>query len=98
MVEVYATRINETLNENTKNKLISFISVEERIRIENFHFKEDAKRTLYGYILSRYLACKKLKVPNSELLFYRNEYGKPLIEGANNFFLIYHIRVIGLCV
>ncbi len=85
MIEVYAIRIDEPVDDKLYNQFLSCVSGEKYKRIKKFHFIEDAKRTLYGDLMVRYLACIRLKMPNSELLFGYNEFGKPYLCNNHDF-------------
>ena len=85
MVEIYAIRIDEPIEEETFNQFLSCVSEEKRERIKRFHFVENAKRTLYGDLMVRSLICGKLKLHNDKLTFCCNEYGKPFLEGYPDF-------------
>lgn len=85
MVEVYAIRIDEAVDDESYRRLLSFVSDEKYSRISRFHFIQDAKRTLYGDVLIRYIACQKKQVTNKELVFTQNKYGKPFLRNLNSF-------------
>lgn len=53
MVEVYALRLDEYLNENKFNDLLTYVSSEKSKRIKRFHRLKDAQKTLLGDILIR---------------------------------------------
>jgi len=99
MIEVYAIRVDDFIDDNTNNQLLSHISREKREQIKRFHFIEDAKRTLYGDLMARYLVCDKLKLSNSQLIFYKNEFGKPFLKDYSDFYFnISHSGVWVVCV
>lgn len=85
MVEIYAIRIDEPIEEETYNWFLSCVAEEKRERIKRFRFIEDAKRTLYGELIVRHLACNRLKASNNELIICQNEFGKPFLHGYQNF-------------
>ncbi|MFW5434632.1 4'-phosphopantetheinyl transferase family protein [Paenibacillus apiarius] len=80
MVEIYAVNINDPIENLLYNRLYSCISDEKRERLIKFQKVEDAKRTLYGNLLVRYLACTKLNLANEKLRFARNEFWKPYLQ------------------
>jgi len=86
MVEVYAIRIDDFIDDNTINQLLSYIPKEKREQVKRFHFIEDVKRTLYGDLMVRYLACDKLKLSNSQIIFCKNEFGKPFLKDHADFY------------
>ena len=98
MVNVYAIRIDDSIDDYTYRQLLSYISKEKYERIKKFYFMEDAKRALYGNLLVRHLACNKLNVANNELIFKCNEFGKPFLQGCSDFhFNISHSGIWVVC-
>ncbi len=81
MVELYIIDINDLVSKEQYMKWLNKISDELRKRILRFRFLEDAKRTLYGEIIVRYLACQKLHIKNEDIKIERNLYGKPFLKG-----------------
>jgi len=86
MVDIYVIRIDEPIEDEAYNQLLLCVSKSKRERIKRFHFIEDAKRTLYGELIVRYLACNILKVPNNKIIINQNEFGKPFLYGYPNFY------------
>ena len=78
-------RIDEPIEQETYNRFFAFVSEEKRARIKRFHFIEDAKRTLYGELLIRYLACDRLKIANNGLVIDCNEFGKLFLREYPSF-------------
>lgn len=85
MIEVYAVNINENLEKVLADELALFLSDEKQKRVSRFYRFEDAQRTLIGDILVRILICNSLKIKNREIVFNKNEYGKPSLQNNNNF-------------
>lgn len=81
MVEVYAVNITEPLTEMRFEHFRSLLSMEKQERISRFRYPNDVKRTLYGDVLIRYLVKQKLMIPNNQMEFGQNEYGKPFLKG-----------------
>jgi 4'-phosphopantetheinyl transferase len=99
MVEIYAVRIDELVGQDVYQKLLSYVSEEEREQIKQFHFIKDAKRTLYAELLVRCLACERLKLVNRELVIACNEFGKTFLQGYPDFhFNISHSGNWAVCV
>lgn len=91
MLQIAAVKLDDPLERNQYDKLVTYISLEKQNRINRFHQIYDAQRALIGDILARYLLCKRLGVRNNELIFALNEYGKPfLIHDSNIQFNISH--------
>lgn len=72
------------------------VSEERRRKAERFYFKFDAYRSVCAELLLQY---SLFEITNQyvEINLKYNKYGKPSIKNINNFFLICHIRGIGLC-
>jgi len=79
MLEAYLVRINQMLAAKDFNRLLGYVTAEKKERILRYHRFEDAQRSLAGDILARYALCKRLNARNDELVWGRNEYGKPLL-------------------
>ena len=85
MLELYAINIEECISPEKYEEWLYVVTDEQRTRIKQFRFLADAKRTLYGEILIRYLACKKLHIQNRDIEIERNAYGKPSLRNYHNF-------------
>ena len=91
MVSIYGININNDIDECTLKKLMNFTSSEKITKIKKYRFLKDSKRTLLGDILARYIICNKQNIPNSQLEFKCNEYGKPeLINPSGYYYNISH--------
>lgn len=85
MLELYAINIEDCISPEKYEEWLHIVTDEQRARIKRFRFLADAKRTLYGEILIRYLACKKLHIRNRDIEIERNVYGKPSLRNYCNF-------------
>lgn len=81
IVELYIIDINDLVSKEQYTEWLNKVSSESQKRIRRFRFLEDAKRSLYGEILVRYLACQKLHIKNEDIKIERNLYGKPFLKG-----------------
>lgn len=73
--------------------LIKVLPEEKQNQIRKFHFDIDKKLSLLSDMFVRYLACSLMHVKNSDLIFKKNKYGKPYIEGTMDFhYNISHTR------
>ncbi|MDR1418196.1 MAG: hypothetical protein LBI80_03465 [Endomicrobium sp.] len=66
-----------------------------------FNSRVEKARTnsLYAELLVRYLACKILKIPNNQVIFKRNFFGKPYLMSYDSFFFnISHSEDFVICV
>lgn len=85
MVEIYFSNIKSELSKKQYAYFKTCISNDLREKLHRFHFEEDRLRSLYGNIMVRNLACKKLGMKNYEITFSYSEYGKPYIEETPEF-------------
>lgn len=90
IMELYGINIDDDVQ---YMNLFHKVSSEQRERVLRFRFLEDIKRTLYGDIVVRYLACKKLCIKNEDMIFEQNIYGKPYL--LNSLFFHYNISHSG---
>ena len=81
MVQIYALDISSLEMNAQYNRLLSCVSADQRKRIEQFHFAEDKKRTLYGDVLSRCVIGDLRHMPMGSIEFVKNKFGKPFASG-----------------
>ncbi|MFJ7185384.1 4'-phosphopantetheinyl transferase family protein [Lysinibacillus xylanilyticus] len=67
------------------NKLFEKVSYNTQNRILNFKKISDKKRTLLGELLVRFVIGQKLKMENKSIALNYSVYGKPSLNGVNNF-------------
>lgn len=90
---LYYVEINDMLDEISFKKLLSFVCDEKQEKIKRFHFDIDKKLSLYSELLVRTIICQTLNIPNTEIIFDRNKYGKPYLRGYHDFhFNLSHTR------
>lgn len=82
---LYYIEINDTICKKTFDKLASFITAEKLDRIRQFRFDADKKLSLYSEVLIRAIICSILNIRNSEIVFEKNEYGKPFLKDHPDF-------------
>lgn len=99
MVETFFVKVNNYLEQNIFEKLQTFISDERRNRIKKFKFYEDALLSLFSELMVRMILTKTKNIPNSEIQFSNNIYGKPFLrdKSLDFHFNISHARGIVLC-
>lgn len=85
-MEVYSLKCDEKIEDEQYDFLLSIVSYQKLKRIKQFRFIEDAKRTLYGEAMVRYLICNYLNLQNKDLNFGSNQYGKPFLYNNSRFF------------
>ncbi len=84
MVELYAVKIQENIDNNMLQLLLHLLPVEKQERIRNYYRIDDQQRSIVADLLSRYLICRKMGLHNRELKITQNEYGKPLLNNDRN--------------
>ena len=90
---LYFVELDESIPFDQYSDLLSLLSKEKQEQIQKFHFEVDKKLSLLSDVLVRYVACNLLGVSNVDLLFQKNEYGKPHLVGIDNFhYNISHTR------
>ncbi len=84
MVEVYAVKLDRNLEDDEFQRLLELVSDEKRERIYRLKQKRDAYRTLIGDVLVRILICDRLGIKNKDLVFDKNDYGKPFLTNQSD--------------
>lgn len=96
-MKIYAVEISD-ITEETLNKLCLFIDSEKKYKVKRFINKKDKIRTLIGEILIRAIIIEELGIINKCIIFEKNKYGKPYLEGYENFkFNISHSGKFVVC-
>ncbi|WP_222708711.1 4'-phosphopantetheinyl transferase superfamily protein [Paenibacillus sp. N3.4] len=70
------------MQEDIYNHLQTFISIEKARKIGKMIKLEDRIRHLVSDLLVRFVINNQLKIPNSQIQFHYNSYGKPFITEA----------------
>lgn len=98
MLEIYTLAIDTKIRKDDFDCLSGFVSEEKKIRLIRFHRFEDAQRSLFGDILARYAICRRTGLRNGDLVFRKNDYGKPmLIQPKGIYFNISHSGIFVVC-
>jgi len=82
---LYYIRIDDTINQNTLNYLLTFVSKEKKEQINRYYFNVDKKLSLYADLIVRVIACKTFGLTNKDIDFFKSEYGKPNLNNYLNF-------------
>lgn len=61
------------------------LNKEKREKIKRFYKPEDSMRSLFAELIVRKTICEKFNIPNSEVEFWANEFGKPFLAGTIDF-------------
>lgn len=83
--QVYALKIEYEFPKTKFDMLNKCVQQEQRERIMKFKLYKDALRTLAADILIRKIIINKTGLKNSDILFKRNQYGKPCFKKNPNF-------------
>jgi len=79
MLNVYALPIDRSLSEDDFESLLALCGEEKTAAIRRFVRRDDRLRGLWSSLLIRSLICRDLGIPNHELRFGREEWGKPFL-------------------
>lgn len=82
---VYFLSLSQAWERPVTEQLLCRVSPEKRQRIEGMAHWRDQKRSLYGALLIRHLACTCLGLPNEALRFAVGDKGKPYLTGYPQF-------------
>lgn len=85
MIEIYAVKLNENLSKSEFEELAMHVSKDKYDRVKRFRKYEDAQRTLIADLMVRYSVCNKLNIRNDEIVFDKNEFGKPYLKNSDTF-------------
>lgn len=85
MLEIYAVKIKNQVDENLYKKALSYVPENKQKKIKRFVKYEDSLRALIAEVLIRKIIMLKLKISNDEIFFKSTEYGKPYLEGYDKF-------------
>ncbi|MGO5065622.1 4'-phosphopantetheinyl transferase superfamily protein [Clostridium sporogenes] len=96
-MEIYMVKILD-ISEKKLNFICSLIDTQKRQVIEKFINKKDKIRSLVGEILVRTIIAQKLNISNGNIIFGKNQYGKPyLIDYPKFKFNISHSGSFVVC-
>jgi len=77
MVEVFATKCNWVIEDELLKVLEDSLGKQHRLKAKKYKFRNDRILTVVCRVMLRKILCNKLKISNTELVFYLNDYGKP---------------------
>lgn len=96
-VKIYAVKILDIQKEKL-DELCLQITPEKKCKIQRFVNKEDKIRTLIGEILIRTIIAKELNFIDRNVIFDKNEHGKPYLKDYLDFnFNISHSGELVVC-
>lgn len=85
-MQVFICKIDFEGEEHWYNKALERVDEQKKERIVRFVHKEDAYRSLLADVLLRTILHDQLQLRDDEILFGRNEYGKPYLINRNDIF------------
>lgn len=85
MLEIYAVKLEEEIENDVFEGIFSCIPPEKQNRIKRFRRFEDAHRAVIAEALIRSIIISVLGFKNEDMEFKTNEYGKSYLTGADNF-------------
>lgn len=85
-------------NETEFNKWFSLMDEKKQERVNKFRFPEDKKRTVAGEMLAKKAIAENSDAEIENIVFCKNEFGKPYIKDLNVEFNISHSGNMVVCV
>ncbi|MFJ7939596.1 4'-phosphopantetheinyl transferase family protein [Peribacillus sp. NPDC096622] len=107
MIKIFALKIPGEIEPEIFLKWSTKVSKERMEKVSRFFRKEDAMRSLFSELLVRAVISKEFNIPNEEIKFTYNQYGKPSLKNSKSFFFnvshsgewvvaIFHTAPIGI--
>jgi len=85
MLEIYAVKHEEKIDGLKYLKLLSYVPEAKKNQIERFLRWGNAQQALIADVLTRSIIGKKLRLKNHEIIFEKNEHGKPFLKNSSDF-------------
>jgi 4'-phosphopantetheinyl transferase len=79
------TELSDNVIDKLFYKLLIYVSKENRQRFLKYKYDIDKKLGLYAEFFVRHQICKELNISNHEIVFSKNEYGKPYLTDYPGF-------------
>jgi 4'-phosphopantetheinyl transferase len=87
MIQVFALRIPESLDDRNIIKLLNLLSLDKRLKTIGYIKKEDRLRSLFAELLARFMIQQAAGIEAASVSFSYNEYGKPLIANHRGLYV-----------
>ena len=86
MMDVYAVRLNfqEKIDPVVLERLLNCVTLDKKERLKRFYHMEDTLRGLFADLLIRDVIMQKTGLPNEDISFTTNDYGKPFLKDRND--------------
>lgn len=97
LLEIFCLECNFEADSERVEQLEEMVSKECKERAGRFYKMEDRLRCIYGEVMARQILGKYLEKNSSEIVFKRNSYGKPKVQGEAIFYNISHSGDYVLC-
>ncbi|MBE1556841.1 4'-phosphopantetheinyl transferase family protein [Sporosarcina limicola] len=85
MIEIVASRLTNQLTHYEWENLLLCVDENKQDRLKCFVKWEDAQRSLLGDLMLRSVVVKTFGMPNNEIQFMYNDYGKPSVKNLDGF-------------
>lgn len=92
-IGIFAMRVPDLIDQATMHHLLRLLPPDRQDKINRFHHKADAYRSLLGEVLVRKIIGERTGLSNSQIQFHYNSYGKP--ELASELRLYFNITHSG---
>ncbi|MBA4537131.1 4'-phosphopantetheinyl transferase superfamily protein [Bacillus aquiflavi] len=80
MLQIHAIKVPFHIADLDYKKLVSFISSDKREKLSRFYYKRDTYRSLLGDILVRLFLWEHFLIPNNQIKYSFNQFGKPQLK------------------
>lgn len=98
-LNIYAVKIPSALSKKAFSDFVDYIPSHRQDKIRKYVRQEDAIRSLFGQLLLQDVIQKECHILKEDLIFSRNEYGKPYIYNLTDYhFNISHSGEYVVCV
>ncbi|MGX7632786.1 4'-phosphopantetheinyl transferase family protein [Bacillus thuringiensis] len=98
-MKIFLLELPEYLESTSEIFFLERVETEKKKQINKFIYKEDRYRSLLGDVLVRYACLTELAIDNKDIVFYKNNYGKPYLCKYEHFhFNISHSGKWVVCV
>jgi len=85
MIKILALKLTSDLVNLDHKGFLQMVNKEKQEKIKHFYRMEDSVRSLFAELIVRKTICEKYNIPNSDVEFWANEFGKPFLAGTDDF-------------
>lgn len=76
-IGIFAMRVPDLIDQAAWQQLLQLLPSDRQDKINRFHYKADAYRSLLAEVLARTIIGERTGLANSRIEFHYNSYGKP---------------------